>query len=541
MKLSQWYKSQLVNHLEMRTAFEDGEAADRLIVKDTAIFGVISGMAVNEDAPASRTIFIDLGLAYGANGARIEIPSGPQAVDTTIDEAGDPTELVNVGWFKVLSVFVRQDRKFSMPVLDGDLQTVQYVNEEDFEIFLLQGTEAASNPVPPALQSDAVLLVDIVVTKNQTTIETADMSFVRRQDTVRFEGTNVSLVEGTINAGLAALATIVDDIIGGAISLASDFITYAATGTWADGTSITAVTVKGALDETRTDLASTANAIGGTRKVGGEEFSVGSVTTTAGTLYSQLLALGDTTGLWNQQTATSFADGQQLPASNLWMAISTFVGRIGESSSASNSGGARVGMFALGNWTSGSLRDWFQQLANTTAANDGALRVGAEAVVQSPTSFSAGTVRSQLTALLTAVNARVLKAGDTMTGDLQATRVGLGYLDIDTIGANTTLAATIGAVRVRQPAAGTFNIALPTPSGGNPMIAIRFDGTITAGRSIYIVAPADVGTPNPTDYYGLWLGAQTSAGGYVFIWDGVRWRILMHTGTTQANGGGAGA
>ncbi len=48
----------------------------------------------------------------------------------------------------------------------------------------------------------------------------------------------------------------------------------------------------------------------------------------------------------------------------------------------------------------------------------GSDRLGSAAVAQSPTSLSAGSIFDQLTELLTAVNARVLKAGDTISGDL---------------------------------------------------------------------------------------------------------------------------
>jgi hypothetical protein len=64
-------------------------------------------------------------------------------------------------------------------------------------------------------------------------------------------------------------------------------------------------------------------------------------------------------------------------------------------------------------------------LADTAAADDGAERIGAQATAGSPTSLSAGSVRSQLDALLAAVNARVLKAGDTMTGNLLPSATGL--------------------------------------------------------------------------------------------------------------------
>lgn len=60
----------------------------------------------------------------------------------------------------------------------------------------------------------------------------------------------------------------------------------------------------------------------------------------------------------------------------------------------------------------------FDQIFSSLGGSSGATKVGSAAVAGTPTSLSAGSIGSQLAALLAAVNARVLKAGDVISGDL---------------------------------------------------------------------------------------------------------------------------
>ena len=77
--------------------------------------------------------------------------------------------------------------------------------------------------------------------------------------------------------------------------------------------------------------------------------------------------------------------------------------------------------------------------------------------------------------------------------------------------AAVSVLTTVGIVYVNQPSTNTtYNIALPAPATGHPIIYVRFSGAIAAARTVYVTNTANLSTANPTDYYGLW-GASAAA------------------------------
>lgn len=126
----------------------------------------------------------------------------------------------------------------------------------------------------------------------------------------------------------------------------------------------------------------------------------------------------------------------------------------------------------------------------------------------------------------------------TFTGEAIMLRQNVGLVNIGTIAANTQIANTVGIVYVNQPSTNTtYNIALPAPASGHPIIYVRFSGAIAASRTVYVTNTANLSTANPADYYGLW-GPSAAAGGYAFGWTGARWEILTAFGGVSAGGGG---
>jgi hypothetical protein len=130
------------------------------------------------------------------------------------------------------------------------------------------------------------------------------------------------------------------------------------------------------------------------------------------------------------------------------------------------------------------------------------------------------------------------EGAETFLGEAITLRQNVGLVNLGTIAANTQIANTVGIVYTNQPGSNTsYNIALPAPAEGHPIIYVRFSGVIAGSRSIYVTNTANLAVANPADYYGLW-GPSAAAGGYAFGWTGARWEILTAFGGVSAGGGG---
>ncbi|MCA9629354.1 MAG: hypothetical protein KC766_16885, partial [Myxococcales bacterium] len=151
-------------------------------------------------------------------------------------------------------------------------------------------------------------------------------------------------------------------------------------GNWADATAVAAASVEAALDEIVSDLGATS----GAPKVGAAATAGSPNALTAGTVKSQLDALlthindheNDASGA-HAASAISYAGGGN------WL-------------------GGRTNPATT---VEGQLDKIITDFAAQTASDDGAERVGAQAVAGAPSSLAVGSVRSQLDELLGFVNA----------------------------------------------------------------------------------------------------------------------------------------
>jgi hypothetical protein len=250
-----------------------------------------------------------------------------------------------------------------------------------------------------------------------------------------------ALVAGSVKSQINALLDFVNAHVNQASGAhAATAISYAGGGAWADGGTNPATTVEAQLDKIVADLA----AATGAPKVGAAATAGAPNALVAGSVKSQLDALLGFINAHINQAAGAHAasavpyagggnwkDGTTNPATTVEAQLDKIVSDL-----VADAGAARIGSAARTAWLGGrtnptgvsvfaAIDKIITDLAETTAADDGAERVGAAATAGSPTSLAAGSVRSQLDALLTAVNARVLKAGDTMSGNLLPSATGL--------------------------------------------------------------------------------------------------------------------
>jgi hypothetical protein len=522
-----YFFRQRVTEAELDLGFELLERADRNLAADLGFVGVVAGAAVSQHAPVPD-LTVDVsgpGAVYDQLGERIFF-SALQNVNVAQDDNGVSTAVSAAGREKLVSVFVKFDRTLSDPRVDGNSLTVFFQRAESFKFIVAQGAEApAGTALPPPLRSDAILLADITRTFGQTQILNAHVSTARRQDAFVVTGSPRSLRRGRTIEAVSDLLGLYNAHVGGSSDRhPAASVDYAGGGNWADGGTNPATTVEAQLDKLVVDLAATS----GAPKIGAAATAGAPNSLVAGSVKSQIDALlGFVNAHINQASgahaasAVSYAgggnwkDGTTNPATTVEAQLDKLVADL-----VADAGAARIGTAARSAWLGGrtnpagvsvlgAIDKIITDLADTAAADDGAERIGAQAVSGSPTSLAAGSVRSQLDALLTAVNARVLKAGDTMTGNLlpNATGLDLGSSSARWDGFFRDVNATASAAGV--PAVNGFAFDATTP-------AIIGSGT---GTGLFGLTESDAIEASHGSFFGK-------------VWDYVRGWIFIpeHTG-----------
>jgi len=322
-----YYFRQKVTEAELDAGFAELENADRSIMADLALIGVVYGLAISQAGSPNLTVTASgPGAAYDQTGQRCAIPS-TQTVDCSVDENGITTTVTTPGNSRKLSVFIEFDRALTDPRIDGNSNTVYFVRSESFQLNVAMGAEAVSPTLPP-LRSDQILLADITLVQGQTQILTADISTARRQWTFKttsgltigvgtpleaiqalatFAGTTlagqgvgtsgarsigVELISGSPNSTTAGtLVNVLNQLLSQINAHLNDTVDahlataigFAGSGAWADGTTNPAATVEAQLDKIVSDLAGTS----GAARIGSTAIG-GAAQVPAGTPRSQL-------------------------------------------------------------------------------------------------------------------------------------------------------------------------------------------------------------------------------------------------------------
>jgi hypothetical protein len=314
MNRRDYFFRQLVTEDELDAGFECAEQADRAIVADLGLVGVVSGLTVSQHSPsANMTVDVAAGVAYEQQGQRCAIAS-TQSPDLSVDSLSVSTSVVTPGNEKYVGLFVKFARALSDPRLDGNNLTVYFVRAESFTLWKVQGAEAViPTAVPPALLSDAILLADARLIFGQTQIVNADLSTSRRQAAFKFSTISVGTPEESDAAVLAAatgdlsahLADTTDAHDASAVS-------YAGSGNWADGSTIAAVNLEAVVDEIVQNLARTNTGNSGAGRIGAQtqaaSFTGAPFSLSPGQIQAQIASLlGFINGLFRARTLTAAA------------------------------------------------------------------------------------------------------------------------------------------------------------------------------------------------------------------------------------------
>jgi len=419
-----YYFRQRVTEAELDLGFSQLEQADHDLAADLGFVGVLANAAVSQHAPVPD-LTVDIsgpGAVLDQLGQRIFF-SALQSVNVAQDDNGVTTGVAGAGNEKIVSVFVKFDRALSDPRVDGNSLTVFFRRDESFKFIVVQGAEAAAGgAIPPPLRSDAILLADITRAFGQTQVLNSNISVARRQDAFVATGSPRSIRRGKTLEVIADLLSFYNAHANGTADrhLAAA-VDYAGGGAWADGSMNPATTVEAQLDKLVADLAATS----GAPKLGAAATAGSPNSLVAGTVKSQLDALlsainahiNNGSGAHAASAVSyagggSWADATTNPATTVEAQLDKVVSDLAGSAGADKTGASIGAVWGDGTGISATrVKTAIEEILQDLAASQGGFRVGAGATSGSPNSLSAGTVKSQLDALLGFINGHINSAG----------------------------------------------------------------------------------------------------------------------------------
>lgn len=255
-----YYFRQRVSESELDKGFNYLEQADWDFATDLDVVGVVVGLTVAQQGTPNMTAVLGLGTAYDALGKRVRVPSA-QNVNLALDHAGATTAVVTAGNERWLSVFVGFQRALSDVRTDGNGLPVYFERAESFEVYVVRGAEAAIGAAArPALDAARVLLADVRLVEGQTTVVTANISTLRRQDAIVAAGSPRAISRGSVKGAVTDLLAYYNAHIAGADHHAAAHVDYAGGPAWLDGATNPAASVEAQLDKIVTDLVARAGA-----------------------------------------------------------------------------------------------------------------------------------------------------------------------------------------------------------------------------------------------------------------------------------------
>jgi hypothetical protein len=381
-----FYHRQRVTEAELDEAFETLEQADRDFASDLSIHGVISGaVAVPHNPVADLTVDLTApGRAYDRLGRRVFIAAG-QRVDVSRDLNNLPTQVPQAGQERWVGIYIRFSRLLSEPRTDGNGQVVYWKRDESFEVVVRQGAAAATGQAQrPALEPDELLVADIKRRFNQTQIVAADINADRRQvfifspaDNVSVEADGWSVLDPAAET-VQATFDIADEVLSNHFAGSAHRHTAATVNATAHGF-LTSTTVQGQLDQVVDVLAVSTAGNAGSKQVGADAVSGTPFALAAGTVDGQLSTLNG--HINSHATSTTAHAAEAITAVAHAHITNTNV--------------------------QSQLQEIVSDLSTTSVGASGAERVGVDAITGNPNALTAGTLRSQLAALLSAINGHV--------------------------------------------------------------------------------------------------------------------------------------
>jgi len=310
-----YFFGQIVTEAELDAGLAALETADRALAIDVDQALVDLSAAPTIDGGIHKALVTSFsgfdvtvtgpGVAYDNQGRRIATAANltvsvTATGETAVGLGGTPTggsaTDPGVGLERWVSLFVRFERKLSVPRVDNNSVAIDYQQDESFVFKVTMGSPDVS-PTRPALESGMVLLADF----RRSNAAILEMSTTRRHDwLVREDATTFpirTLRSLTTRSAITSLLAYYNDhvrLTGASDKHPASQLDYGGGGNWADGTTNPAATVEAQLDKIISDLAgSSGTARVGTAARAGAAGTSGVLSIGAGTLKQALDDLQD--------------------------------------------------------------------------------------------------------------------------------------------------------------------------------------------------------------------------------------------------------
>lgn len=386
MKLSNFWSGLLVTFEHLRDAFSDAQDADRAVVADHGLTKVVDGFTVTED-PGGPSLEVEVaaGLAHDKLGARLRAVA-PFTASFAADEDDLSTEVlsnVNERWVALFLRAARYETTPQGPALTPPY-TVNFESFESYETFAVPGAEAPiGTAVRPPLDSEALLLCEVLLQFGQTTIADADLDFTRTEimlDTPAATAQRPYVKKyGTVLSAVYDLYSAVNDLVSGANVQYDGGRRH-----WALILDPVYTASPQSVQQCLIDLPAALADAAGESRIGADVITVGSVTLGSGSVLTHTTALVSATN-------------HSMPAAGNFTATTTsgWLTALTTTTDATHNGAYYIGAFAHGNFTGANVYAQLAELDKTAAGDDGAKRVKTEAVGD----LAGSTVRAQLNEL----------------------------------------------------------------------------------------------------------------------------------------------
>lgn len=331
-----YYFKQRVTEAELDLGFSYLEQADRYILADLGIEGILRNMVVVQHDP-TPDLTVDVGdgsdasVAIDAYGQRVAFGAAVQNVNLALDSNAVSTAVASPGNSKIISLFIQFDRVLTDPRVDGNSLTVYFERAESFSFVVVQGAEAVS-PTPPALIAGSILLADVTRIYGQTSFVTGDIDTSRTQ--LPFKTTSSTVAAKSLSEAFQQIEDAIAGVVGGSFNASA--VNYGGGGTWNDGDTNPAASVEATLDAIFADLASSA----GSDKIGAAAYTpspAAFVDLSVGSIQDQLRTLAD--GLSGSVLAANityagppggFYDGSVTGSASVEATLDAIISRLGD-------------------------------------------------------------------------------------------------------------------------------------------------------------------------------------------------------------------
>lgn len=213
MNKFEFYFGQPVTDDELNEAFNSYATAIEQFVQDFSYYGLAVGGEITQNSSPNMSVLVN-GPCVAYDNAANRISFGtPQLLNCSVDENNQSTAVAGPSNEKWLAIFLKFVSTPSDPRVDDAGTTVFFRKVGSFQLRVVQGAEAPVGTAPrPPLRGDHVLLGDVKLIANQTSIINANISTTRTQMIYDVAGTPLAIKTKSLGNVIAAMVAAINGV-----------------------------------------------------------------------------------------------------------------------------------------------------------------------------------------------------------------------------------------------------------------------------------------------------------------------------------------